>query len=344
MNKIHDRVAKSGLTGPGLLINGERYEGMPRLLAVFEAVNGRLPAGKRAVLPKTASAASASAAAGPAAAVKPPKFWIILSSGIARNDALAGVFSSKFPGIKPEIVDYDSPARAKEFPDLEFVPAYVLENTADVRGMLSEEIKGGIFTERKDRLFYFDKQGRGLYAGARPEPGVLKIFVMSKCPYGVTAENGLLDALKKNELPANVKLQVHYIGDSVKGPDGKYTFKSLHGTSEWEENVRQLVIARKFPGKFNDYLLERNMDVDSTQWDEAARRAGLNPAEVSAAFEDGKALLAEDFAYSTSLGIGTSPSFLWEGRSFVVGVGELAKIPGFEKVTSKGSTGAGCAK
>jgi len=342
MEKIYKKAQSAGITGAAILINGEKYAGGPKILPLLEAVTGRLPAGKRLALPKAAPAASAPAKQ--AAAAKPPKFWVILASGVVKNDALVGVFDNKFPGIQPVVLDYDSPERAKEFPELDFVPAYALEGVDAVKKELAEEIKAGIFTERDGRLFYFDKQGRGIYAGRKPEPGLLELFVMSQCPYGVTAENGLIDAIRKKELPDKVRLRIHYIGDSEKGEDGKYSFKSLHGTPEWEENVRQLIIAKKFPDKFNDYLLERNLDVTSTQWDAAAKKAGLDPREISSAFEDGKALLAEDFAYSSSLGMGTSPSFLWEGRTFVVGMGDLAKLPGFEKVTAKGSTGAGCAK
>lgn len=337
MGKIYDRAKKAGVTGAAILVNGKPYEGGPRLLALFEAVNGQLPKGKRVPMPKTAAAPSAVRA--PA-----PGFWIVLSSGVEKSDTLVGVFSKYFDGIKPVVLDYDSPERVKNFPDLDFLPAYVIEDTQDARTALEAEIKAGIFVERKGYLVYFDKQRKGLYAGAKPEPGVLKLFVMSQCPFGVTAENGLIDALNNKLLPEGTKIRIHYIGDSAKGADGQYTFKSLHGTPEWEENVRQLVIADKFPAKLNAYLLERNKDVTSTQWDEAARKAGLDPKAVADGFEAGKALLAEDFKYTSSLGMTTSPSFLWEGRLFMVGMGELAKVPGFEKVTAQGATGAGCNK
>ena len=297
MEAVYARAQKAGVTAAAVLINGAPYEGGPRLLALFEAVNGKLPAARRVVMPKTAAAAARPKPQGPA-----PKFHIVLSSGVDKNEMLVGVFSNKFPGIKPVVLDFDSPGRVKDFPDLDFLPAYILEDTKDVRAMLAEEIKAGIFTERKGSLVYFDKQGRGLYAAAKPEPGVLRVFVMSQCPYGVTAENGLIDALNKKLLPADTRIKIHYIGDSVKGEDGTYTFKSLHGTPEWEENVRQLVVAKKFPARLNDYLLERNLDVTSTQWEAAAKRVGLDAGKVAEAFEEGKALLAEDFKYSSSLG------------------------------------------
>jgi len=337
MEENYARAEKAGVTSATVLINGRPYKGAPRILALFEAVNEQLPAGKRAVMPKTAQSAAAKE-------IQAPRFRIVISSGVEKNDMLVGVFSNKFPGIMPEVLDFDSPERVKDFPDLDFLPAYILEDTKDVRTMLAEEIKAGIFAERKDYLVYFDRQGRGVYASARPEPGLLRIFVMSQCPYGVTAENGLIDALNKKLLPENARIEIHYIGDSVKGEDGQPTFKSLHGTPEWEENIRQLVIANKFPAKLNSYLLERNRDVTSTRWEAAAETAGLDPKAVAGGFEEGKALLAKDFEYVSSLGITTSPSFLWEGRFFMVGMGELAKIPGFEKVTAQGSTGAGCAK
>ena len=336
MAAVYDRVKKAGVTGTAVLVNGKPYEGGPRLLGLFEAVNDQLPKDKRVSMPKTA-------AVPPVVRAQAPKFWIVLSSGVEKSDTLVDVFGKYFAGIKPVVLDYDSPERVTNFPDLDFLPAYVLEDTKDVRAVLEAEIKAGIFAEHKGYIVYFDKQHKGLYAGAKPEPGVLKIFVMSQCPFGVTAENGVIDALNKGLLPAGTKIQIHYIGDSVAGADGQYTFKSLHGTPEWEEDVRQIVIARQFPAGLNSYLIERNKDVTSTQWEEAAKKAGLDPKAVADGFSAGKALLAEDFKYTSELGMTTSPSFLWEGRLFMVGVGELAKVPGFEKVTAQGSTGAGCA-
>ena len=337
MGKVYDRVKKAGVTGTAVLVNGKIYEGGPRLLTLFEMVNSQLPGDKRVAMPKAAVAA-------PAAMAPAPKFWIVISSGVEKSDTLVDVFSKYFAGIKPVVLDYDSPERVKSFPDLDFLPAYVIEDTKSARAVFDKEIKAGVFAEHNGYLVYFDKQRKGLYAGAKHEPGVLKVFVMSQCPYGVTAENGIIDALNKKLLPEGTKIRIHYIGDSEKGADGQYTFKSLHGTPEWEENVRQLVIAAKFPAKLNAYLLERNKDITSTQWEEAAKKAGLNPTALADGFEAGKALLAEDFKYTANLGMTTSPSFLWEGRLFAVGMGELAKIPGFEKVTAQGSTGAGCAK
>ncbi len=337
MEKLYERIKSSGVSGTAVLVNGKPYDGGPRLLALFTAVNEQLPADKRVAMPKTA-------AAPPAVTVPAPKFWIVLSSGVEQNNNLIDVFGKYFAGIKPVVLDYDSPERAKDFPDLNFLPAYVIEDTKDARTVLDAEIKAGIFTDHKGYLVYFDKQRKGIYAGAKQEPGILKVFVMSHCPYGVMAENGIIDALNKKLLPEGTTVQIHYIGDSEKGADGQYTFKSLHGTPEWEEDIRQLVIAQKFPAQLNAYIMERNKDITSTQWEEAAKKAGLDPKAVADGFEAGKVLLADDFKGTADLGMTTSPSFIWEGRLFVVGVGELAKVPGFEKVTAQGSAGAGCAK
>ncbi|MBI4801233.1 MAG: hypothetical protein HY796_01800 [Elusimicrobia bacterium] len=339
---VYEYSRASGVTGAAALINGKPYDGGARLLTLFEAVNNELPKEKRAFLPQPPPGPGGTAA-GPA-----PKFRVVLSSGVEKNDALIGVFGRYFGSIKAVTLDYDSPERVKEFPELDFVPAYLLEDTPAARTKLQSELKAGIFVERKGWLVYYDKQRKGLYAANKPEPGVLKLFVMAQCPFGVLAENAVIEAMNKKLLPAGTKLDIHYIGDADKTPEGKYTFRSLHGTPEWEESVRQLVIAGKFPDKFFPYLLERNKDYTSTRWEEAAARAGLDGAAgsaVTAAFEEGKALLAEDFKLAGSLGITTSPSFLWEGRSFMVGMGELAKVPGFEHVSSSApASGAACAK
>ena len=129
MEKLYDRVKKAGVTGTAVLVNGKPYNGGPRLLALFEAVNDQLPENKRVPLPKAA-------AVPPAAKVDAPKFWIVLSSGVEQNNNLVDVFSKYFAGIKPVILDYDSQERADNFPDLNFLPAYVIEDTKDARTVL----------------------------------------------------------------------------------------------------------------------------------------------------------------------------------------------------------------
>ncbi|MBU2529821.1 MAG: hypothetical protein KKD35_02175, partial [Elusimicrobia bacterium] len=133
-----------------------------------------------------------------------------------------------------------------------------------------------------------------------------------------------------------------YIVDGNKSPDGEMKFNSLHGPAEWEENIRQLYIADKFPNKLFAYLKERNKNVNSTQWELAAKAADISAAAITSGFEKAKDLLLEDSIYAKELGVSSSPSFLVDGKYFAIGMGELKKIEGFEKVPLKASNGGAC--
>jgi hypothetical protein len=191
---------------------------------------------------------------------------------------------------------------------------------------------------------YEDRQRRGLYAARAEKKNTVEIFVMSQCPFGALAENAIFEAEKNKLLPEGARLEIHYIGDAKKDEKGGYAFSSLHGQPEWEENARQLYINKNFPEKFRAYLLERNKAYSSPDWESAAKAAGLDAKKVAAGSEEGKKLLAEDFAATGALGITTSPSFVVDGRQFMVGLGELIKTPGYEKVPPPGQPAAGCAK
>ncbi|HAH31315.1 MAG TPA: hypothetical protein DCL44_03260 [Elusimicrobia bacterium] len=333
----YDRSQKAGIQAVSLLINGKLYSGAQRLLPLLQAVNAVLPEAKRAALPKSYLDRLKQPL---------PQFLVVLSSSpfSQKNDALLGVFAKYFEGIKPTFLDYDSPERAEKLPGLTFTPAYIIEANAAAKERLESEIKAGIFREDGGWLVYYDHQRAGFYPGRVKLENTLELFVMSYCPFGTQAENALLEARKNGVLPAGLKLEIHYIGDAAKKEDGSYEFGSLHGQAEWEENLRQLVIARDFPGKFYDYLLERNKAINSTPWEDAATKAGIDPKKVSDAFAGGKKLLADDFVRSTALSVTTSPSFMWEGQAFMVGLAELAKIPGFGKVGLPATGGAGCGK
>lgn len=69
------------------------------------------------------------------------------------------------------------------------------------------------------------------------------------------------------------------------------------------------------------------------------------PAAVEGGMEEGKRLLAADFAATSQLGISSSLSFILDGNRLAAGLGELAKLPGFEKITlPPQSSGAACNK
>jgi len=333
------RAAGAGVTGTTLLVDGKPYEGSRRLIPLYEAANAALPAARRIAPP---------AGYKPRPKAPPPDFWVVLSSGTKKNEALIGAFDRYFEDIKPSVLDYDSTERAGKFPRLEYAPAYIIAATPDAKARLEKELQAGIFKEAGGYLVYEDRQGRGFYASRPVKENTLELFVMSECPFGVSAENAVLAAEKDGLLPPGLKLEIHFIGDAKKSTStaavGGWEFSSLHGEPEWRENARQLFISRRFPDKFKAYLLARNADIKSPDWEKSAKAVGIDAAAVAAGSGEAEAMLAEDFAKTTALGISSSPTFVLGGREVMMGLGELAKTPGYEKIPAPGQTGAGCNK
>jgi hypothetical protein len=216
--------------------------------------------------------------------------------------------------------------------NLDYMPLYLLGKTKITEEKFGEHIKQGYFKTNKD-FIVFEKQTRlGVHMNNPRKPGVLELFVMSQCPYGAMAEGRVIEAMKQGRVPKDIKVDVRYIV-SDGGGEGKNAFRSLHGTGEWEENIRQLIIKDKYPNKFWKYLEVRNDDYQSSLWDVAAEKAGINPKVFSKEWKRGVEMLKEEAKYSEKIGVSGSPTFLWEGR-VVTDAGGLAGIPGLEGIAN----------
>ena len=148
---------------------------------------------------------------------------------------------------------------------------------------------------------------------------------MSQCPYGVMAENAVIEAKKKGAFPADKTVKIRYIVNY----DAKNGFSSLHGSAEWEEDVRQLLIAKYYPKKLWQYLSIRNKDYRSSRWDKAMEAAGINIQKIMKKFDtEGLELLKQEAQYVRDYAIGASPTFLWEGK-VVLDFNTAAEIEGF---------------
>lgn len=314
-----------------VFIAGKPYTGQLALMPFIKALNSNLPKNKRLAIPASA----------PAKDLQSPKFWIVVSSPLAQEDKrLTSAIAGTFAGISPKIIDHDSPG-ASVFADmgLDFLPAYILEDTALSRSTLRQAIEKGVFSSKNGYLVFTGKGSQGLFINRPKEKNTLELFTMSQCPFGVQAENSLIEAIKKKLVPDKIKLRIHYIAD-VTGSGTERNFRSLHGPAEWEENARQLLIRDRYPDKLFDYLLERNKNPKSSIWQTAAGKVGIDPEVITREFEKGKELLARDLKIADELGISSSPTFLWEGRILISGLSGLKKIPGFEKVPVKDSSGS----
>ena len=155
-----------------------------------------------------------------------------------------------------------------------------------------------------------DKKAAGADTGKAPNAGAVKVtlYVMSKCPYGVQAENAFKDVVEKfgNDIDFNVE----FIGQG----DPSNGFTSLHGPTEVAGDTYQ-VCAHKYSAKWFDTILCQNQGVQQvdTNWEGCAQQANI-PADTIAKVQacaqgqEGKDLLAASFKKATDHNVRGSPT------------------------------------
>ncbi len=211
--------------------------------------------------------------------------------------------------------------------DYSFLPLYLIKKTPDLRAKLEQQIAAGYVQENDDYLIFPHLTRTGVYREKEAKPGLLEVFVMSQCPFGAMAENLIIRAQQEGKIPQDVNVKLRYV---VSYNPQSGAFQSLHGSAEWEENVRQLLIAKYYPKKLWKYLEIRNKDYRSSRWDKAMDEAGINSKKIMKKFDtEGVELLKEEAAYSQEYNISASPTFLWEGKE-VLDFGGVAQKPGLE--------------
>lgn len=131
-----------------------------------------------------------------------------------------------------------------------------------------------------------------------PNAPTLELYVMSQCPYGVQAENMMAEIL--NTFSGEINFELHFIADiysenewnSLPQQHKQYYeqygmcyeknnehYCSLHGPTEFNENLRQLCAMKYYPNTYYDYILCINQDYRNLEsiWEECAAQTGLNP-------------------------------------------------------------------
>ena len=146
-----------------------------------------------------------------------------------------------------------------------------------------------------------------------PKEELLKIdlYVMGQCPFGTELENTL--AMAREEIKRPIETHFYYIVNETPAGD----FQSVHGPSEVEEDMRQLVIQKYHPQQFWKYLKSRNSDYRKPDWKPHAYWAGLSPQEIEKKIqEEGKTLLKENSQKARQMGIGISPTLFISGTLY----------------------------
>ena len=296
---------------PSIYINDKPYLRTSYLAELLPTVNAMLPKDKRISSIRVDD-------------VYPPAKLFTMGSGGkigARDTAWEAKMMRGFPNL--EIIDLDKNLdknkKLVEKLGIKYFPAYFFapdlkKNTE----LFTAFTQRGLITPAADH-YVFRYPGPRELIGQKPAPGELTLFVMSQCPFGVQAENTILQALKQKTLPENFRLKLRFIvrpGAEKDSP--KWT--SMHGTAELDEDIRQIIIQKYFPDKLAAYLEARNPDYRSDTWQEAAVKAGLDIDALNKHMPEGEALLASDYSETSAINVTASPTFLWENR-YILGSG-----------------------
>ncbi|MCL2887871.1 MAG: hypothetical protein FWF35_00955 [Elusimicrobia bacterium] len=219
--------------------------------------------------------------------------------------------------------------------DMSYMPVYLIKKTDDMIKVFGQHIQSGFIQTVGDYIVFAKQTRQGLYMDKPVQKNQLDLFVMSHCPFGVMAENKIIEAKNKNKFPKDVTVNVHFIVSDT----GNGTFQSLHGQAEVDEDIIQAVIQNKFPAKFWKYLEERNKDLN-VSWETAAKKAGIDTAVVKSNKQLGISILQKDAVYGSQFGVNASPTIVWQGQS-VMDFGSLAaNVPGFEYFGQPAAPGA----
>ncbi len=277
-------------------------------------------------------------------AVKEKAEFVIVESdeyNAGKEDALLTAGIAQFLDMEPVVtkVSYKEVSADPKLANLDysFLPLYLIKKTDNIRTKLEKHIQYGYAQENDDFIILPRQTRQGVYNGKTGEDGVMEIFVMSQCPYGVMAENLVIQAQKEGKIPEGKEVKVRYIVNY----DEANGFSSLHGPAEWEENVRQLLIAKYYPKKFWKYLEIRNKDYRSSRWDKAMEEAGINSKKIMKKFDkEGIELLKEEAKYSEQYGVSASPTFLFEGK-VQLDFGSASEMEGFSFLNPNASSQPG---
>jgi hypothetical protein len=139
------------------------------------------------------------------------------------------------------------------------------------------------------------------------------LFVMSKCPYGVQAEDEFAKVIEK--LGGAVAVNIAFIGEEK---DGK--LESMHGETEVKGNTLQLCAGDLKPEKQLEFISCMNADWRNIPegWEKCATKAGLDTAAIKACADGAKGtqLLKASFEKSAKAGAQGSPTIKLNGEDY----------------------------
>ena len=162
----------------------------------------------------------------------------------------------------------------------------------------------------------------------------VEMYVMSKCPYGVQAEQGFQPVL--DEIGNSIDFHLDYIATEENGK-----FNALHGEPEIKGNIQQLCARKHYPAlaKWTGFLACQNENWQQIPegWEACAKKMGMDEAKMKACIdgEEGKDLQRISLKKAQAANAQGSPTIKIGGEEYSGGRGKAdfmraicAKFPG----------------
>jgi len=144
-------------------------------------------------------------------------------------------------------------------------------------------------------------------AQSKQEDAALEVFVVSYCPYGTQMQGVLADVVTGvPDLAKNIR--VLYLGQVTNG-----TIRSMHGSTEAAENLRQICIREEQPEIYWKYVA---CFINSSSAADCLKATGVDTAKLGTCTSSqghGLAYAQEDFARADSYGATGSPTLILNG-------------------------------
>ena len=253
-----------------------------------------------------------------------------------------------FPNMEVDYVDINS-AQGQEYADdlsITQLPAAFFSADVENAGNFSMFVNNSWISETGD---YYTLHILGVKDLTRTETSnpTVDLFVMSQCPYGKPAQTNMINA---HELIPGFDLNIHYIGNiitaeematlsaeyqdyyintgCVQDSNGDY-YCSLHGKLEVWNNTAQLC-AIQYYEDWEQFILadiENGMNVNETIQEMGYDEELMNNCIYS---DMGLQLFAESMALPEELGLGSSPSYLFDNNIPVI-LGQTP-VPSYDPV------------
>lgn len=201
---------------------------------------------------------------------------------------------------------------------------YKIKDEASGATKFIDPAKQSAYEKQIEEQAAVQKQKLGIQAGStKPQ---IDFFVMSYCPYGNQAEEGIAGAYNILKNKANfVPRYVIYSNYGGGGPgycldSGKYC--SMHGIQELNQNIRELCVYNdlgidswfKFALAMNTNCTAQNAD---TCWENIAKGLGFDTEKIKTCQStQGIALAKEQKELNDALGVSGSPTVFIDGESY----------------------------